>query len=309
MDRLPTQKHFSSESASSPLLVYIDGSCVQDLNGTRQAGYGIYAKSAVHNVQISEPLHDEQTSQHAEVKALLSGLEVVWALRPRRAVIYTDSQYAANGYNKWLSTWSSNDWCKSDGNEISYKSVWKGVNEYLTDDGLFSVRGMNVSVQWVPRNSSSGQERADYLAKLGCKLHKQCELCNEYVYGREGEATHWCMPMCSKGACEGSGRRFQSLKAYRQHVEDCHSIRVGCRLPECDSVFGSEKARDSHEYNVHEGFVFECDYCTATFQSEDDKDDHEMDECDYAPYCRPCGRWFKNRRALEQHDAAVHYFY
>lgn len=307
MDSRPIQKNFSSESASSPLLVYVDGSCMQDNDGTRKAGYGIYAKSAVHNVQISEPLPtDEQTSQHAELKALLSGLELVWALRPRRAIICTDSQYAANGYNKWLSSWSNNDWCKSDGNEIAYKDVWEGVYDYMVDDGPFSKRGINVSVKWVARNSSSEQERADYLAKLGCTLHKRCGLCGEYRYGRKGAATHRCTPVCSKGSCKGSERRFQSLKAYQQHVEDCHSTRVACRLPGCDAVFGSEKARDSHEDGAHDGYVFECDYCSDTFQDEDDKDEHETDECENAPYCRPCDRWFVNRRALEQHDEAVH---
>lgn len=206
MGSIPTQSHFSSESASSPLLVYIDGSCVQDNDGTPRAGYGIYVKSSMHNVQISEPLpNNDQTSQHAEVKALLSGLEVVWALRPRQAIIYTDSQYVANGYNKWLSLWCNNDWRKSDGNVIAYKGLWKAVNNYIVGGRPFSMRGMSVSVQWVARNSSSGQERADYLAKLGCTLHKKCGLCGEYAYGREGVATHYCMPICPHGACQGTG--------------------------------------------------------------------------------------------------------
>lgn len=305
MDSLPTRKHFSSGSASSALLVYTDGSCVQGQDGTHKAGYGIFAKSAVHNVQISEPLHGEQTSQHAEVKALLSGLELVWALRPRRAVICTDSQYAASGCNKLLSSWRSNDYRKSDGNEIAYKSIWKRVDDYLTDEGSFFKRGMRVSVQWMPRNSSSEQKRSDYLAKLGCTLHKQCGLCGQFGDAKKEVATHRCMPICSKRKCKGSRRRFQSLEAYGQHVEACHTIRVGCRVPGCDVVFGSEKARDSHEEETHGKVMYECECCKATFEDGDDMDYHKM-HCDYVPFCQLCERGFKNYHAMEQHDMAVH---
>lgn len=300
---LGTHENFSSESADSPLHVHVEGVCIINANERPQAGYGIYVNSAMHSVQISEPVPGEQTSYHAEVRALQSGLDLIWALQPRRAIILTDSQYACNGFAVWMMRWRDNNWRKTNGSLVPHRSVWQDIIKYGTG-GKFTLRGMTVSVQHVSRNASEGQKRAGYLAKLGCSLHLQCNLCLKQL-GRTLQ--HQCMPFCSLGTCKGNGHQFSTLEAYKRHVRVYHPTTLSCRLSSCQQSFRTHELLAQHEQSVHGGLVYECDYCCFVCRSEEEKKEHETEKCWNAPYCRPCKRWFKHTLALEQHNIAMHH--
>lgn len=282
------------------VFVYVDGSCISSRHGP-VGGYGVYVNHVDYSVSISEPLPSvAQSSQFAEIKGLNSALELVWAMRPRHATIVSDSQYAVNGYNKWMEGWEENGWTRANGEALAHKGNWQLIAEYPSN---FRVRKMNVEVCWAPRNSNGDHARADELAKLGCSMNSLCKRCERYV-GREG-SSHLCYPVCNAGNCDD--RRFINYKAYTQHCDMCHSMHRPCRR--CNSVFGSEEAALSHEQKVHSSYVFECEYCDYWFQSEDCLDEHQVDDCDDAPYCRSCERWFVSLQSKGQHDRDYHGMY
>lgn len=301
MVEVPSHEEFLASTATV-MEVYADGSCL-DVNGTPAAGYGVFVESALNSIRICEPVSDDdlsQTSQVAEVCALKAALEVVISLRPHKAVIKTDSNYACNGYNNWMIEWSRNKWRKANGSEVAHKSIWQLILSLST---CLPERSISCQVEWVPRASSIGQEMADALARQACSLHVQCQYCRS-VLGRQN-GPHRCEPVCHNGSCDGT-RTFANLHAYKQHVEACHATTRPCRRHDCKAVFGSEAAALNHEFSCHNSFVHDCDYCDAIFQSVDEKTCHEFDSCAYAPFCRICKRWFMNMNALVQHDEAVH---
>lgn len=287
--------------SAGTVCVYANGSCQRTSFGPA-AGYSVYIDHEdLYRVSVCEPLESTlQTSQHADLKAMQSALELVLALRPRHAVVRTNSQYAANGYNVSMYSWSNNDWCKADGNPIAHKSCWQLLRDMPNQ---FSARFMDIDVEWITNTSDSDFHTSRQLARQACSLHKTCTYCRHNV-GRDTNSHH-CEPVCVQGSCDGD-RVFPSRKAWNQHQEACHSITHPCRHPRCNFVFGSKAAAEDHEWAVHSDYVIECDYCTDLFQCEDDKDQHERNKCDYSPYCRSCDRWFGAMHSLEQHDRDYH---
>lgn len=298
---IPPREEFLARTAEV-MEVYVDGSCL-DVNGKPAAGYGVFIENTLNSVRICEPVCDNdlsQTSQTAELCALKAALEVVMALRPHKAVIKTDSEYATDGYNNWMTEWSRNRWRRANGSDVAHKSVWKSI---LSLSASLPTRGISCQVQWVRRASSIFQEMADALAKQACSLHFQCRYCHS-VLGRQS-VPHRCEPVCHHRSC-GGARTFADRHAYEQHVSACHATTRPCRRNDCNAVFGSEASARNHESSCHNGFVHNCGYCDAVFQSVNKKTRHQHGDCAHAPYCRICKRWFKNINAFMQHDRALH---
>lgn len=299
MSVIPSRREYIRNS-SKPILISVDGSCLPGQFGPC-AGYGVYINHDIYNANVCEPVPGLiQSAQIAEVRGMLCALEMVSAMRPRRAVIYSDSQYVCNGYNDWMHSWSQNDWRKADGTPIAFPDLWKRM---LKEEGTISVRRIVVQVRWKPRNSSEGQERADKLAKQACTLHEICPYCRLPV-GRELD-DHECRPVCVLGSCTGD-REFADRTALQQHVAACHSIVRPCRRSDCDMVFGSEASALSHEERIHDGYVFECDHCEDVFDNAAERDYHQKQVCPYAKHCFLCDREFVHSRARNQHLRDYH---
>lgn len=295
--------------AKQQILLYVDGVCRG--NGERSAvgGIGVYVGDK-HPCNMSEPIISvgRKTSSLAEVVALRRALELadVFRWKWRNVRVMSACQYVVSGYVVWMDSWKRDGWRNSDGYIVAQKGEWEKIYELRTK---LQVAGVDLSVHWESKDSSMGGRMADALANAGADISAKapnCPYC-DFHFGVDSSrlppgVDHDCEPTCC-------GRSFNSAKAILDHRRDYHSGSYPCPRSSCERVLGSSLGLHNHILGAHHGKGVECNYCTAGFFDSDDRDEHEFSECDYAPICRECDRWFSSDRALEQHEQDVHYYY
>ena len=137
---------------------FVDGAC----RGNGQPG-AIGAAAAVrryrdgsvsHRTCQLETNYHNATNQRAEILAIILALE--WAMdfyetldnSPQVDVtIHSDSKYAVNCMNQWLSRWSNNGWTTSVGGSVANQDILQdaiNAENRVLDVG-------SVAYKWVPR--------------------------------------------------------------------------------------------------------------------------------------------------------------
>ena len=68
----------------------------------------------------------DTTNNRMELTAVIESLRAVIAMEniPRRAVIYTDSQYVQKGITEWIIKWKKNAWRTSDKKPVKNQDLW-----------------------------------------------------------------------------------------------------------------------------------------------------------------------------------------
>jgi ribonuclease HI len=153
-----------SEESSRDLVLYCDGSCINNGKAEARAGYGIYV------TKDGEPVHshsgrvnsgDAQTNQRAELLAIQYALNYLGE-SGQSAIIYTDSKYAIDCLTTWAPAWEKAGWKKSDKKPILHLDIIQPCLE------LVSMIGCRVDIQHIAGHSgSAGNDEADRLARLG----------------------------------------------------------------------------------------------------------------------------------------------
>lgn len=149
--------------ADDMLVVYTDGSCVDNGKPGARAGYGVwFADGDAHNV--SARLHGKQTNQRAELMAAIVALEQCRKKRPdARVRMLTDSIYVATGMRSWILAWRKNGYRNAKGKPVDNADLFKRL------DALCAL--MRVEFVHVKAHSGiEGNDRADVLAKRGGAL-------------------------------------------------------------------------------------------------------------------------------------------
>jgi ribonuclease HI len=269
------------------------------LPGGPAAGYGVYAKNEWHTVRIGRPLAGPvQTSQRAVVVSFIAALEVAAAHRVEDTVITVNSSYVERGYDEWLDRWEANGWSKTAGPALEHADLWKIVSRVRK---TIRMRNLRVVVVRLAIADCPELKIALSFAKYGVKKHcAPCAGCGLKLGYPNLE--HDCMPTCKK--C--NNKRFSDQAALKRHNESAHSPKVPCRR--CAAVFGSFKSRNDHERLAHDSMVHPCGYCTAFFLDEEDAAEHEIEECQYIPFCRHCGSWFSSYEACQEHIFDDHFY-
>lgn len=146
----------------SHVIVYTDGSCINNGKPNAQAGIGVYWGKD-HKDNLSEPLPGTlQTNQRAELMGCIRALEV-YLKKPasqKPLEIRTDSQYTIKCATEWIKNWKCNGWKSSNGNSVMNKDLIQ------TLDGL----AQQTKVKWVHvrgHKGEPGNEAADKLANAG----------------------------------------------------------------------------------------------------------------------------------------------
>jgi ribonuclease HI len=141
--------------------IYTDGACS---GNPGIGGWGVLVLTT--NQQKTELYGGEEktTNNRMEMIAIIKGLEYVIDrnLVNEKIEFYTDSQYVKNGVDDWVSNWISNNWRKSDGEDVKNKDLWEKIVE-LRDK-------VKVSFIWVKGHSNN--EYNDYADKLAKKFIK-----------------------------------------------------------------------------------------------------------------------------------------
>lgn len=160
-----------SHSVEEPLIIFVDGSCLNNGKANARAAYGIYVtKDGAEVWRHSAPLDkaEPQTNQRAELQALAAALSYV-SEGNRSAKIYTDSMYAVNILLVWGPQWIKNGWRKSDGKPVLHTDILIPLYD------LWTTLGSSVSITHVEAHTggkdflSRGNAVADELAVSAAK--------------------------------------------------------------------------------------------------------------------------------------------
>ena len=105
------------------------------------------------------------TNNVAEVMATLNALKVVKDAGITNVHFMKDSQYALQGFDKWMVDWRKNNWIKKDGSPVSNAPLWESIYNLKTE---LVGTGVKFTTGWVKGHSGDlGNERADDLATAG----------------------------------------------------------------------------------------------------------------------------------------------
>ena len=143
------------------MIIYTDGSCINNGKPNAIAGIGVYfGKDDKRNV--SKRIKGKQSNNTAELKAILKAIKIIKKeenFKDLDITIYTDSKYSilcATSYGKKN---SDNGWSKEIPNKNLVKKLYKKFNKYS-----------NISLKYIKAHTnkndihSIGNSMADYLA-------------------------------------------------------------------------------------------------------------------------------------------------
>ena len=102
----------------------------------------------------------ETTNNRMELMAVISSLEALKNMDnvPRKAALYTDSQYVQKGITEWINKWKQNSWKTSDKKPVKNQDLWQGLD----------VLAAEFTINWVWVKGHAGNkynERCDLLTQ------------------------------------------------------------------------------------------------------------------------------------------------
>ena len=128
-----------------PLKIYTDGGCSGN-PGPGGWAYVIIGTGGEEPRILAQNKGGEKTTTNnrMELTAVIEALRALKALdnAPRRAVVYTDSQYVQKGITEWIAQWKKNSWRTSSKKPVKNQDLWVELDS-LT--GEFSI-----AWEWVP---------------------------------------------------------------------------------------------------------------------------------------------------------------
>jgi len=150
----------------APLKIYTDGGC----SGNPGPGGWAYVM-VLETFQGAKVLEEKSGGEKATTNNRMELTAVIESLRslktvsanpqsalPRRAVIYTDSQYVQKGITEWIHKWKKNAWRTSDKKPVKNQELWIELDSLA---GEFSL-----GWEWVQGHAGiEYNERCDTLAQ------------------------------------------------------------------------------------------------------------------------------------------------
>jgi len=114
------------------ILVFTDGSCINNGQKNAKAGYGVYFPNKELN-DISEPFTILKiTNQRAELFAIYKALkEITDKLQFNQITVYTDSLYSIKCVTLWIKSWEKNNWKTKNGKPVLNLDIIKSISEIL----------------------------------------------------------------------------------------------------------------------------------------------------------------------------------
>jgi ribonuclease HI len=128
----------------TPLKIYTDGGC----SGNPGPGGWAYViiMQTFQGEQIIAQNNGSQkdtTNNKMELTAVIEALRELKRMKdaPKRASVYTDSQYVQKGITEWILTWKRNLWRTSDKKPVKNKELWVELDALASD--------FSVNWEWV----------------------------------------------------------------------------------------------------------------------------------------------------------------
>lgn len=134
--------------------IYTDGSCFPN-DGTGKGGYAFIVVEDNNLVHQYSRKQTPTTNNRMELQAIIDAINFIEQEVPNeKVIIFSDSKYCVNGYNKWMYSWQRYGWRTSMGGKVKNQDLW---------EELFELN--NYNVKWVKGHSDNKwNELADQLA-------------------------------------------------------------------------------------------------------------------------------------------------
>ena len=123
----------------APLKIFTDGGCSGN-PGPGGWAYVMVLETFQGRKIIAEDMDSDRdtTNNRMELTAVIEALRALKKLDgvPRRAVVYTDSQYVQKGITEWIRTWKRNRWRTSDKTPVKNQDLWMELDSLAAELSL-----------------------------------------------------------------------------------------------------------------------------------------------------------------------------
>ncbi|KPU77043.1 uncharacterized protein Dana_GF28124 [Drosophila ananassae] len=153
--------------AEGYVIVYTDGSCINNGRPGACAGYGVYF-GPNHKLNAAKPVQGRVTNNVGEIQAAIHAIKTALDLGIEKLAISTDSQFLINSITLWVAGWKRRDW------KLKNNQPVKNVVDFKELDALLQNKSLKVKWNYVEAHKGiQGNEMADKLAREGSALYKQ----------------------------------------------------------------------------------------------------------------------------------------
>ncbi len=164
------QECMPSQFSENDLVVFTDGSALNNGRKGARAGYGVYwpFEDAMLIGGYPLPRDDLQTNNRAEYTACIHALRQAGEIDPSYGKvlhIFTDSMLLIKSVTQWMSGWKKKGWKKSTGEEVLNKDLLEQLDDLLqTRKAIWRhVKAHTGKDDWI----SIQNDKVDRLAKEG----------------------------------------------------------------------------------------------------------------------------------------------
>ncbi|KAH8372665.1 hypothetical protein KR009_002384 [Drosophila setifemur] len=149
------------------VIVYTDGSCLNNGRPGACAGYGVYFGTD-HKLNAAKPVQGRVTNNVGEIQAAIHAIKTAQDLGIQKLCICTDSQFLINSITLWVAGWKRRDW------KLKNNQPVKNVVDFKELDELLQKKDVQVKWNYVEAHKGiQGNEMADKLARQGSALYKE----------------------------------------------------------------------------------------------------------------------------------------
>lgn len=129
-----SNSEYSEHSDLDTVVVYTDGSCLNNGKKNAVGGIGIHFPNQELK-DLSKVFSLENcTSQRTELYAILTAIRYInskFDLKNLNIKIKSDSKYSVNCINKWIKNWIKNNWTKQDGGSVLNRDLIEPIYKYF----------------------------------------------------------------------------------------------------------------------------------------------------------------------------------
>lgn len=166
------------------LSVWTDGCCRKNGQGNAKGGIGVWF-NVDHDSNFSGPLDQDgpQTSQRAEIAAVLKGIEIsrdIYSSQPKRhrsgIKVHTDSKYVIKCMTERVYRWRNNGWRNAQNQSVSNRDLLEELDDLISG---CEEENISITFQHIPREYN---KPADKLAREGADMSWNNETSSELNY-------------------------------------------------------------------------------------------------------------------------------